>query len=572
MNSQLINENFSVYKFKLTAFLQELHEYIIETGNKDFQKIVSDLRANINEPFLFVVVGEVKSGKSSFINALLQENICKVDAAPCTDVVQKIEYSKDPIETVLTQHYKKIGVPAEILKTVAIVDTPGTNTIIEHHQEITQNFVPNSDLVLFVFPAKNPHTQSAWDLLDYVSEEWKKNVVFILQQADLARSDELSINIEKVKEYAIQRGISAPKVFATSAILELENKDGSGFNEVREFVHNTITGGRHLKLKLLSSLETSEQVILKTNTSLEKLKNSLDKDLAFVDKIKQRLETGEKHSVYEIKSLVDRLVSNYDKISNDVKDEFVEGLSIVSLFKRTFGALFNKESSIKNWIEKLQKRFEGKLKSSFEEIADDGAKHFLNGIRLLLQNLIDELDLKEQQKINKDELYIKIGEERREVIQDVKSKVTDLLANDSFTTFLNSNPSNLAPTAMGGGLLTVIGAIILSTTQVAFLDITGGILTGAGLLIAGGVLIFKKSKIIREFKSGLDSGKTKFTEELSLKLNTKLNLIYEDINRSFIPFYEYTENENKRLTPLLERSKIVSESFTKLKNEIENNF
>ena len=48
-----------------------------------------------------------------------------------------------------------------------------------------------------------------------------QKVVFILQQADLARPEELSINTEKVKKYAIQRGISAPLVFATSAIFML---------------------------------------------------------------------------------------------------------------------------------------------------------------------------------------------------------------------------------------------------------------------------------------------------------------------------------------------------------------
>ncbi|MCW8850096.1 MAG: dynamin family protein [Melioribacteraceae bacterium] len=572
MQTQLISENFSIYKFKLINFLKQLHEFTIDVGNKDFQKIVSGLRSNINEPFLFVVVGEVKAGKSSFINALLNADICKVDAAPCTDVVQKIDYSEVETENQLSDNYKRIGVPVEILKSIAIVDTPGTNTVIKHHHEITQNFVPNSDLVLFVFPAKNPHTQSAWDLLDYVNDEWKKNVVFILQQADLARPEELSVNIQKVKEYAIQRGITSPLIFSTSAILELEKKEGSGFEEVRKYIHDTITGGNHLKLKLFSSLDSAEQVIYKTKNSLDQLNATLERDILFVTKIKLRLETGEKHSTFEIKSLVDRLVSNYDKISYEVKDEFEEGLSIVSLFKRTFGAFFNKESSMKNWIEQLQKRFEIKLKSSFEEIADDGAKHFLNGIRQLLQHLIDELDLKEQQRINRDELYLKISEERREVIQDVKSKVTDLLSNDSFTTFLNSNPSNIAPTAMGGGLLTVIGTIILSTTQVAFMDITGGILTGAGLLIAGGVLIFKKSKIIREFKEGLDSGRTKFEQELTQKLNVKLNLIYADINRSFIPFYEYTETEKNRLLPLINNSKTISDSFNKLKNDIENNF
>ena len=153
----------------------------------------------------------------------------------------------------------------------------------------------------------------------------------------------------------------------------------------------------------------------------------------------------------------------------------------------------------------------------------------------------------------------------------MKLKVTDLLANDSFNTFLNSNPSNIAPTAMGGGLLAIVGAIILSTTQIAFLDITGGILTGAGIIIAGGVLIFKKSKIVKQFKEGLDSGKTKFESELKTKLNTKLSLIYEDINRSFIPFYEYTESEKERLTPLFEKVKTVKENFIKIKNEINTN-
>ncbi|PID57966.1 MAG: hypothetical protein CR986_08610 [Ignavibacteriae bacterium] len=569
--SELISENFSIYKYKLVDFLKELHQFTINAKNEEFEKVISNLRSNINEPFLFVIVGEVKAGKSSFINALLRDEVCKVNAAPCTDTVQKLEYSDIKNESSINEYYKRIGLPAKILKSIAIVDTPGTNTIIKHHQEITEKFIPNSDLVLFVFPAKNPHTQSAWDLLDYVSDDWKKKVIFILQQADLARSEELATNTQKVKEYAVQRGISSPIVFATSAILELEGKENSGFDEVREFINSTITGGKHLKLKLNSILGTTSQIVEKSNESIETLQSRLKKDLTFAEKIKQRLESGEKHSTYEIKSLVNRLVSNYEKISNEVKNEFEEELSVVSLFKRTFGAIFNKDSSIKHWINELQQRFEKKLQSSFEEIADDGAKHFLNGIRQLLQNLLDELDIREQQRINKEELYIKIGEERLQVIQDVKSKISNLLANDSFTTFLNSNPSNLAPTAMGGGLLAIIGAVILSTTQIAFLDITGGILTGAGLLIAGGVLFFRKSKIVKQFKEGLDSGKVKFEEELTEKLNNKLSLIYKDINRSFVPFYEYTETEEKRLTFLFKEIKSLKYELFKLKNEIDAN-
>jgi len=257
MQNQIVNPKFQEYRFKVDEFLKELHHFTVKVENESFQKIISDLRSNINEPFLFVVVGEVKSGKSSLINALLKSNVCKVDAAPCTDTVQQIVYSDEPAETMLNPYLKRIGEPAEILKTIAIVDTPGTNTIVQHHQEITEKFIPNSDLVMFVFPAKNPYTQSAWDLLDFVNEEWRKKVIFILQQADLARPEELKTNIEKVKEYAIQRKIESPLVFSTSAIKEINGEPGSGFDQIREYINETITGGKTFFSNLLLTIPFS---------------------------------------------------------------------------------------------------------------------------------------------------------------------------------------------------------------------------------------------------------------------------------------------------------------------------
>ena len=111
---------------------------------------------------------------------------------------------------------RKIGLPNEILKTLSVVDTPGTNTVVENHQEITKEFIPNSDLIFFVFFAKNPYTRSAWELLNYVNTEWRKKVVFILQQADLTKPEELAKNKEKLAELALEKGIKSPIVFATS--------------------------------------------------------------------------------------------------------------------------------------------------------------------------------------------------------------------------------------------------------------------------------------------------------------------------------------------------------------------
>src|ERR1041384_8724775 len=47
---------------------------------------------NLQAAALLVVVGEVKAGKSSFINALLREDVCDVAPGPCTAGIQELIY------------------------------------------------------------------------------------------------------------------------------------------------------------------------------------------------------------------------------------------------------------------------------------------------------------------------------------------------------------------------------------------------------------------------------------------------------------------------------------------------
>ncbi len=54
-----------------------------------------------------------------------------------------------------TNHLKledveELDLPLEWLRHIAIVDTPGTNVIIEKHEELTEKIIPRADLVLFI--------------------------------------------------------------------------------------------------------------------------------------------------------------------------------------------------------------------------------------------------------------------------------------------------------------------------------------------------------------------------------------------------------------------------------------
>ena len=174
--SRILNQKLQQYRFQMVEVVKDLHQMAIDINNASLSEMVSDLRNRIHEPFMFVIVGEVKVGKSSFVNALLEtdKEVTKVAPDPCTDTIQQILYGEVEQTVVINPYLKKIFYPVEILKEIAIVDTPGTNTIIEHHQEITERFIPGSDLIVFVFEAKNPYRQSAWEFFDYIHKDWQK--------------------------------------------------------------------------------------------------------------------------------------------------------------------------------------------------------------------------------------------------------------------------------------------------------------------------------------------------------------------------------------------------------------
>lgn len=566
MENPMINETFRKFRADLMEILGDLQGLIKDINNPALLVLAGDLVTMAGEPFLFVTIGEIKAGKSSFVNALLQADVCAVDPAPCTDVIQQIVYG--PAEKVesISAHIRRIELPADILKQIAIVDTPGTNTVVEHHQEITEGFIPSSDLVLFMLPAKNPHTRSAWEFLDFVHRQWHKRVVFILQQADLADETELAVNTAKVREYAVERGITDPVIFQASARRELAGKKESGFAQIRAFIRETVTGGRHFYLKLRSVMDTGEQVLKRVYDALTRLRKQLDADKQVAEKMELLLFEGRAATSADIRTAVDRLLEQYDKLTDDLKEEFEAGLSMPVLFRRAFSSVFSGKKSIKAWMAQLQEKFSIRLTRSFEDLSAESARQFMASLNALLEDIRRALAEIEDSRSLETARVVDLGGQRDEVVFDIKRKVGDLAATDFFAKIMESKPQNMPSTLMGGSALTVIGAILLSASHASFMDITGGVLTGIGLLMAGGVLVVKKGKLLKEFSRGLDEGRQTFEEELERRLAEKFDRVHLDINASVKPFFDYLQTREKALDPLVERGRDIHDRLGALSN------
>src|ERR1043166_6437331 len=245
----------------------------------NLQGLLSDIR----EPLLIVAVGEVKAGKSSLLNALFGESFAKVDVLPATDRVCIFRYGEKEESVEVSKSLIERHLPIPFLRDFNVVDTPGTNTMVAEPQRITENFIPRADLILFVFSVVNPWTQSAWDLLGLVQKKWLKNVVFVLQQADLRGTAEVEVIRRHLQDTAMQRLGFSPPVFAVSArdallarttALDKERLwKESRFGSLEDQINLIVTESESRTLKLRSSCKTAqvmaEEITSELRTSLE---------------------------------------------------------------------------------------------------------------------------------------------------------------------------------------------------------------------------------------------------------------------------------------------------------------
>jgi GTP-binding protein EngB required for normal cell division len=166
-------------------------------------ELLADALRALGEPLLAVVVGEFNSGKSAVVNALLGRRWLEEGILPTTNEVCVLRWAGDaaaaaaaapggaPLDTAPRQAADGLfarALPAPLLRDVTLVDTPGTNVILERQQRLTEEYVPRADLVLFVMSADRPCTDSEVKFLKYI-RRWGKKVVFVVNKIDLLADD-----------------------------------------------------------------------------------------------------------------------------------------------------------------------------------------------------------------------------------------------------------------------------------------------------------------------------------------------------------------------------------------------
>jgi small GTP-binding protein len=196
------------------------------------------------ERFHLVILGEFNHGKSTFVNALLGQDVLPTGITPTTASINHVVHASNPTArvvlatgesryleptqlkewvTVAGGHasevaFVELGYPSDLLRNnVVVVDTPGVNDLNEQRAEVTYGYVPRADAVVFLLDAGQALKDSEREFLrSRVLEAARDRLVFVLGKIDLLSTDERSAVLDYVKQ-GLAKITPEPVVFALSA-------------------------------------------------------------------------------------------------------------------------------------------------------------------------------------------------------------------------------------------------------------------------------------------------------------------------------------------------------------------
>jgi small GTP-binding protein len=260
--------------------LHTLDGWEIETSDSEHLHQALD---QLNELFLLVVVGEFNSGKSALINALLGETFLKEGVTPTTDRIYIVKYGEPGTPEFISDDVRVVRYPAEILREVHIVDTPGTNAVMRHHEAIVREFVPRSDMVIFVTSADRPFTESEREFLENI-RKWGKKVVVIINKIDILQDAE-----------------------AIYEVVSFVSNQGEAFQRFQDYLQETLSKESIINLKLLNPLGVSLKIAKQYKDLAQKRVDVLADDSATLQKVQIQLELFESDTQAEFGRHLDRI-------------------------------------------------------------------------------------------------------------------------------------------------------------------------------------------------------------------------------------------------------------------------
>lgn len=472
---------------KTTSGKLELNQNIT-----DIQTIAKTLQEGV---FRLLVLGDMKRGKSTLLNALIGEKILPSDVNPCTALLTILRYGKekkvtiyfndgtppeeisftafkenytiDPAEAKILEKEKRSAFPTVshavvyyplplLEKGIEIVDSPGLNDT-EARNELSLGYINNCHVILFVLRATQPCTLAERRYLENYLKDRGLTIFFLINAWDQIKEslidpddpEELREAEEKLRrvfwtnlsEYCQvdNYDLYSERVFELSALLALrrrlkgnaESLEGTGFSLFLAALNTFLTQERAVS-ELRQARILSRQTYRTIQESVNRRTLLLDEDTQV---LKQRISSVEP----EFKSL-QSIRDQFIRDIREMRDQKAKSIAhyfrdYVLNLQDTFEADFLRYQPELNFLDFLsgnkRELFEKELQKAFEKYVNDKLSEWTLSAEKEMDAAFYSLS----------QSAISYGTSYRKVTDTISEKLT----GQSIPPLLNSNAEDDAP-------------------------------------------------------------------------------------------------------------------------------
>ena len=525
--------------------------------------------------FLLVVAGEFNSGKSSFINALLGQRVLPEGVTPTTDRINRLRYGAEASEQLVEAFLLDRTHPADVLREITVVDTPGTNAIIRRHEELTRDFIPRADLVFFVTSADRPFTESERAFLEQI-REWGKKIVLVVNKIDILTSpEERSQVIEFVRQHATALLGEAPRLFAVSARdAQAARSDGSverwaasGFDAVDTYLARTLDQEERVRLKLLNPLNVGLRLTARyKDVAFERLK-LLAQDIETIQNIDRQLVVFHDEMVRDVEPRLARL----DVLLGDMERRgfrFFEETLRIGRIRTLMDSEGVRRAFEREVIGDTPAQLEAETGRVIDWIVERNLKAWQDVSGYIERRQIDRHregmvgDVGGSFTYNRQALLESIGRVAREVVGSYDREAEARgIANEVQGTF--------ATTALAQAGALGLGTLVVTVLTGAVADVTG-LLLAAALAVSGFYVIPRKRRQAqREFARRIAELRTRLRDGLTRQVHLEISQSADRINQAIAPYRRFVQSTQQELTDARGALVATEDSLLRLRAEIE---
>lgn len=538
-------------------------------------RALQDILTHFDELFLLVIVGEFNSGKSSFINALLGTSILPEGVTPTTDTITLLRYGDEQQDNLVEASLLERTYPADVLRQLTIVDTPGTNAVIRRHEELTHTFIPRADLVLFTTSADRPFTESERVFLAMI-KEWGKKIVLIVNKTDILEEGEVEQVMEFVQNNAQKLLGITPDIFPVSARMAMRARkspngnelwESSRFGAIERYILETLDQEARVRLKLLSPLGVGEYLSRVYLNAVEERLKVLHEDFITLDNIEQQLSFFSQ----DLSTDVEYNLKEIDIILNDLEKRGVEFFDQMLRLTR---------------LPDLIKT--DRVRTEFErEVVGDVAQQIERRIQVLIdwtveknlrlwQNITDYITRRRVPQ-NRDNIIGEVGGafdyNRNSLIESVGNITREVVSGynreEESQVLAEEIQSSLAATFVTGVGAAGVGALLLVLLKGALLDVTGVLF--ATVLAAGGFFILpaKRRQAKQRFMQRIEDLRKQIRGSVKSQFDKETEQSLSRIRDAISPYTRFVRTKREQLNELQRTLSQSTIRFEQLRSEIE---